>query len=121
MKPVCSLPVSHPRPDITYVPGSQNLLQQPMEILLLGVEVPLVLRLEAQLPIFDHLRVKVSILKEPRYNIHTSVSKYLTCAENVVNSTKLRHIILGAGGGDNLCVCGAYSPVGETANKQVNR
>lgn len=25
------------------------------------------------------------------------------------------------GGGDNLCLCGAYSPVGKMANKQVNK
>ena len=49
---------------MAYPAGRQNLLQQPVEILLLRAEVSLVLRLEAQLPILDHLRVKVSVLKK---------------------------------------------------------
>lgn len=55
---------SHAAPRGTYAPRGQDLLQQPVEVLLLGAEVAFVLRPEAQLPILDHLGVEVSICKE---------------------------------------------------------
>lgn len=56
-----SVPVPHTGASTTYAPGGQDLLEQPVEVLLLTCQVALVLGLEAQLPVLDHLRVEVSI------------------------------------------------------------
>ena len=55
---------------VTYAARGQDLLQQPVEVLLLGAEVALVLRPEAQLPVLDHLGVEVSVCR----NRHRHVS-----------------------------------------------
>ena len=52
-----------PRRGDTHAARGQDLLQQPVEVLLLGAEVALVLRPEAELPVLDHLGVEVSICR----------------------------------------------------------
>lgn len=45
----------------THIAGGQDLLEQPVEILLLGTQVALVLRLATELPVLHHLGIEVSI------------------------------------------------------------
>lgn len=48
----------------TYLSGDEDLLQQPVVILLKGIQLSLPLGLGAQLSVFDHFRIEVTIWVE---------------------------------------------------------
>lgn len=68
-----------------YLSGDEDLLQQPVVILLKGVQLPLSLGLGTQLSVLDHFRIEVAIwveitsviirkcIKSPTSMIHLSV------------------------------------------------
>lgn len=49
------------RPDDTHIAGSKDLLEQPVEVLLLRAQVAFVLRLQTQLPVLHNFGIEVPI------------------------------------------------------------
>lgn len=61
------------RPEATHIAGSEDLLEQSVEVLLLRAQVAFVLGLKTELPVFHNFRIKVSICK-------TEVLQFLSTA-----------------------------------------
>lgn len=58
-----------PHPEDTHIAGSEDLLEQSVEVLLLRAQVAFVLGLKTELPVFHNFRIKVSICERGKKHV----------------------------------------------------